>query len=128
MLALLSLSACGGDTANYPDEFVGFDKVSKSYTFDRQAENQEISVKIIAASKSREDRKAVLNIRWNPMKKPVAKLIDTEVVIPANKKSATARIRVLPKQIKQHETLHVICSPKDGKAKQSQLVLKLAVK
>lgn len=128
MLAMLSLSACSDNNAKYPDEYLGFDKVNDSYTFDKQTEEKEIGIKIIAAQKSEKDREVKLTGKWKPGAQGVFRLIDTKVVIPAKKKSATARILVFPKRIKQSEEIRIICSPQDTEAKQTQLTLKLVAK
>lgn len=128
LFALLCLGACNDSHANYPKEYVGFDKIVESHTINRQAEEQDISIKIIAIEKSERDREVVLSGRWKPGKQPAFKLVDTRITIPAKKKSATARVLIYPKQIKHTEEMYIICTPGDKEVKQSQLKLKLVVK
>ncbi|MCD8184401.1 MAG: hypothetical protein LUE99_16485 [Bacteroides sp.] len=128
LFTLLSLSACDDNHANYPKEYVGFDKTIEKYIFNSQAEEQDISIKIIAAEKSGKDREVALSGHWKPGKQSVFKLLDRTVVIPAKKKAATARIRVYPKPIKRTEEIRIVCAPKDTEVKQSQLTLELAIK
>lgn len=126
-ITLLSLSACSGSSNDYPETYVGFEQRAADYTFDKQTEEKDISVTIIAAEKSDRDREVKLSARWNPMRQPVFRLVDTQVVIPAKKKSATARIRVFPKQMKRNEEISLICSPQSEDAKQSLLTIRLKI-
>lgn len=128
LLFLLCLSACSNSNDKYPDGYVGFDKIKEDYTLDKKLDEQEISVKIIAADKKDVDREVSLKGQWNPEEKPVFKLLDTKVVIPAKKKSATARILIYPKKIKNSSEIDLICSPNDKEIKQSRLTLKLVAK
>ena len=50
------LAACGNDNSNYPEEYVGFDKATKNYSFDKNKDTDEFEIKIIAAEKKNEDR------------------------------------------------------------------------
>lgn len=43
-------------------------------------------------------------------------------------KSATARIRIYPKMIKNSSEIYLICTPDDKEVKQSQLTLQLVAK
>lgn len=128
LLALLSLSACSNNDSKYPDEYVGFNKVKEDYSLDKKLDEYDINIKIIAAEKKDADREVNLTVRLKPGEKATSKLVDTKVVIPAKKKSATARLRVYPKKIKSTEEILLICSPKDKESKQSQLTLKLVTK
>lgn len=128
MLFLLCLSACSNSNDKYPNEYVGFDKIKENYTLDKKTDEQDISIKIIAADKKDVDREVKLTGKWNPAEKPVFKLLDTKVVILAKKKSATARIRIYPKMINNSSDIYLICTPNDKEVKQSQLALQLVVK
>lgn len=128
LLFLLCLSACGDSNDKYPDGYIGFDKTKEDYSLDKKVDEQDISIKIIAADKKDVDREVSLTGKWNPGEKAVFKLLDTKVVIPAKKKSATARIRVYPKMIKNSSEIYLVCSPNDKEVKQSRLALKLVVK
>ena len=128
LLAVLCLSACSDSKSNYPGEYVGFEKMTATYTFSKTAEDQDISIKIIAAEKQDKDREVTLAGKWKPGEQPAFRLMDTKVIIPAKKKSATARIRFFPRQMKQNTEVRIICSPKDKNVEQTQLTLKLVVK
>ena len=128
LFALLGLSGCENNHGDYPKEYIGFDKTIESYTVNRQVEEQEIDIKIIAIEKSQKDREVTLKGNRKPGAKPIFKLVDTRIIIPAKKKSTTARIRIYPKQIKRSEKIYIICTPKNKEVKQSQLTLKLVVK
>ncbi len=128
LLVLLCLSACSNSNDKYPNEYVGFDKIKENYTLDKKTDEQDINIKIIAADKKNVDREVKLMGKWNPGEKAVFKLLDTKVVIPAKKKSATARIRIYPKMIKNSSEIYLICTPNDKEVKQSQLTLQLVTK
>lgn len=128
LLALLCLSACSDNDANYPNEYIGFNEGRKEYTVDKTKDEQEISVKVIAAGKKDSDREATLTYRAIPGKGVPYKLLDKQVVIPAKKKSATVRICIYPKQIKKNEEIHLVCMPKDKDVKQTLLTIKLVTK
>ncbi|WP_418696258.1 hypothetical protein [Bacteroides sp.] len=128
LLALLSLSACNDNNVKYPDEYVGFSKRSDDYVFDKTTKEEDISIKIIAAKKSNVDREVAISCSWKPGTQPSLRLLDTKVIIPAKKKSATARIRVFPNKMKQNEEIRVICSPRDTEVKQTQLLITLVAK
>ena len=53
---LFILAACSENNSNYPEEYVGFDKTTKNYSFDRSKDVEEFDIKIIAAEKKKEDR------------------------------------------------------------------------
>ena len=125
---MLSLSACSNDKADYPSEYVGFEKIRATYTFDKATEEQDISIKIIAAEKKDKDREVTLAGKWRPGEQPAFRLLDTKVIIPAKKKAANARIRFFPKLMKQKTEIRIICSPNDKDVKQTQITLKLETK
>lgn len=128
LVVLLSASACDGTDDKYPKEYVGFDKAIETYTFKKNADEQDISIKIIAAKKSEKDREMTFIGKGKPGTQAVFKMLDTKATIPAKKKSATVRVRIYPKLIDKNEEIRIICSPNDKDVKQSQLTLKLVVK
>ena len=50
---LFILAACSENNSNYPEEYVGFDKTTKNYSFDRSKDVEEFDIKIIAAEKKK---------------------------------------------------------------------------
>ena len=58
---LFILAACSENNSNYPEEYVGFDKTTKNYSFDRSKDVEEFDIKIIAAEKKKEDREVLIN-------------------------------------------------------------------
>ena len=103
-------------------------KVSKVTPSTGKSAEQDINIKIITAEKSSKDREVTLSSHWKPGTQPAFKLLDTQIIIPAKKKSATARIRIYPKQIKRTQEIRIICTPKDKEIKRSQLTIKLFLK
>lgn len=137
-LSLFLLGACAKNE-HYPDKYVGFAKKNQTLKFNKADEEKEVSFKIIATEKKDEDREVALsclwdsrnrgnNNRWGTQRKAVCKLLDTKVVIPARKKSATVRLRVFPKRIDEKEVVRIVCSTNDKEVKPSQLTLQLTTK
>lgn len=125
---LFILSACSKNDSNYPNEYVGFEKSIMNYTLDKNIDEKEISLKIIAAEKKNVDREVVIMGKWKPGEDPAFRLLDTEAVIPARKKSASIRVRFYPKKIKYKKEILLVCTPKYKDAKQTQIALRLSVK
>lgn len=127
LCAVLCLSACDNSGSDYPAEYIGFKEIKETYTFSKAEEEKEVSLKIIAAEKKETDREVRLEGRSKPGEEPAFRLLDTKVVIPAKKKSATARLRLYPNRMKKHTEVRIICTPSDKEVKQTQLTLKLTV-
>ena len=58
---LFILAACSNNSSSYPEEYVGFEKATKNYSFDKNKDTEEFDVKIIAAEKKNEDREVLIN-------------------------------------------------------------------
>lgn len=58
LFALLGLSGCENNHGDYPKEYIGFDKTIESYTVNRQVEEQDIDIKIIAIEKSQKEQRS----------------------------------------------------------------------
>lgn len=56
---LFILAACSENNSNYPEEYVGFDKTTKNYSFDRSKDVEEFDIKIIAAEKKKKTGKSL---------------------------------------------------------------------
>ena len=89
---LFILAACSENNSNYPEEYVGFDKTTKNYSFDRSKDVEEFDIKIIAAEKKKEDREVLINGVSMPGQTVVFSIEDKKVIIPAKKKSANLRV------------------------------------
>ena len=83
---LFILAACSENNSNYPEEYVGFDKTTKNYSFDRSKDVEEFDIKIIAAEKKKEDREVLINGVSMPGQTVVFSIEDKKVIIPAKKK------------------------------------------
>ena len=125
---LLILAACGNDNSNYPQEYVGFDKATKNYSFDREKDMEEFDVKIIAAEKKNEDREVLINGVGMPGQGTVFSIEDKKVIIPAKKKSANLRVKIFPKRIKGKAEFRIVCTPQDKEAKKTQITVHLEPK
>lgn len=126
MLALLSLSACDSQN-DYPNDYIGFGRKTESYTLSKQEEERDIDIRIIAGSKSEKEREVALSTNRRPDAPEAFRLLDRRIIIPAHKKTATARIRVYPKKLRKREYIVLLCSPKDKDIQQTQLTLQLLV-
>lgn len=92
---LFILAACSNNSSSYPEEYVGFEKATKNYSFDKNKDTEEFDVKIIAAEKKNEDREVLINGINMPGKAAIFSIEDKTVIIPAKKKSANLRVKIL---------------------------------
>lgn len=60
LTACLSLFSCNNDNDNYPKDYVGFEKSTRTVECDKNQSESELQVKIIATDKSKEDRTVLL--------------------------------------------------------------------
>lgn len=125
---LFILAACSENNSNYPEEYVGFDKTTKNYSFDRSKDVEEFDIKIIAAEKKKEDREVLINGVSMPGQTVVFSIEDKKVIIPAKKKSANLRVKIYPKKIKNKAEFRIVCIPQDKKAKRTQITVYLQPK
>ena len=51
----LSLFSCNNDNDNYPKDYVGFEKSTRTVECDKNQSESELQIKIIATDKSKED-------------------------------------------------------------------------
>lgn len=124
----LSLFSCNNDNDNFPKDYVGFEKTTRTVECDKNQSDSDLQIKIIAADKSKEDRTVLLTIPSSaPGQAPIIKLTENKVTIKAGQKSATTTIKVYPKQMvlkQQHITLS--CTPqwKEGSSSKLTILLK----
>ena len=123
---LFILAACGNDNSNYPQEYVGFDKATKNYSFDKNKDTDEFEIKIIAAEKKNEDREVLINGINLPGQPAVFSIEDKKVIIPAKKKSANLRVKIFPKRIKNKAEFRIVSIPQDKEAKKTQITVYLS--
>ena len=123
---LFILAACGNDNSNYPQEYVGFNKATKNYSFDKNKDTDEFEIKIIAAEKKNEDREVLINGINLPGQAAVFSIEDKKVIIPAKKKSANLRVKIFPKRIKNKAEFRIVSIPQDKEAKKTQITVYLS--
>ena len=104
---LFILAACSENNSNYPEEYVGFDKTTKNYSFDRSKDVEEFDIKIIAAEKKKEDREVLINGVSMPGQTVVFSIEDKKVIIPAKKKSANLHVKIYPKKTTDPNNLNL---------------------
>lgn len=124
-VTLLILAACSENNSNYPDEYVGFDKVKVNLSFDRTKDSQVISVKVIAAEKKDKDREVRITGILLPEEESVYSIANNKLIIPAKKKSASLQIKIFPKKIKKQKEIRLVCTPQSKDAKKTQLIIRL---
>lgn len=124
-VTILTLAACSENNSNYPDEYVGFDKVKVNFSFDRTKDSQEISVKVIAAEKKDKDREVRITGILLPEEESVYSITNNKLIIPAKKKSAGLQIKIFPKKIKKQKEIRLVCTPQSKDAKKTQLIIRL---
>ena len=134
IIALSTLSACG-ENEHYPQQYLGFKHTYREFTFPKTEDTHDIIVTVIATEKSDKDRKVTITSQWNagggswkPSKEAIFQLLDKNITIQAQKKSAEVRLRIFPRRIKQSETVYLTCKPQDRDIHSTQITLKLNIK
>lgn len=125
---LLTLAACSDNNSGYPKEYVGFEKSSLNYSFDKSKETEVFNVKIIAAEKNNEDREVLVNGVNKPGATAFFKIKEKKVIIPAKKKSATLQVTIFPKRIAGKADFRIVCDPKSKDGKKTQIIVHLSPK
>lgn len=128
LTACLSLFSCNNDNDNYPKNYVGFEKSTRTVECDKNQSESELQIKIIATDKSKEDRTVLLATPALPAgQAPIMKLTETKVTIKAGQKSATTTIKLYPKKMvlkQQNITLSCIPQWKEGSVSKLTILLK----
>ena len=63
LTACLSLFSCNNDNDNYPKNYVGFEKSTRTVECDKNQSESELQIKIIATAKSIIDKHVILEIK-----------------------------------------------------------------
>lgn len=128
LTACLSLFSCNNDNDNYPKDYVGFEKSTRTVECDKNQSESELQIKIIATDKSKEDRTVLLATPALPAgQAPIMKLTETKVTIKAGQKSATTTIKLYPKKMvlkQQNITLSCTHQWKEGSVSKLTILLK----
>ena len=123
---LFILAACSNNSSSNPEEYVGFEKATKNYSFDKNKDTEEFDVKIIAAEKKNEDREVLINGINMPGKAAIFSIENKTVIIPAKKKSANLRVKIYPKRVTDKAEFRIVCTPKDKEGKKTQITIHLS--
>ena len=128
LTACLSLFSCNNDNDNYPKDYVGFEKSTRTVECDKNQSESELQIKIIATDKSKEDRTVLLATPALPAgQAPIMKLTETKVTIKAGQKSATTTIKLYPKKmVLKQQNITLACTPqwKEGSVSKLTILLK----
>lgn len=124
----LSLFSCNNDNDNYPKDYVGFEKSTRTVECDKNQSESELQIKIIATDKSKEDRTVLLATPALPAgQAPIMKLTEAKVTIKAGQKSATTTIKLYPKKmVLKRQNITLSCTPqwKEGSVSKLTILLK----
>ena len=64
----LCFTACENGNNSYPKEYLGFEKKAQDFSYQQNAEETELQVKIVASDKPSEDRMALITQTARPPK------------------------------------------------------------
>ena len=110
----LSLFSCNNDNDNYPKDYVGFEKSTRTVECDK--------------NQSKEDRTVLLAPPALPAgQAPIMKLTEAKVTIKAGQKSATTTIKLYPKKmVLKQQNITLSCTPqwKEGSVSKLTILLK----
>ena len=124
----LSLFSCNNDNDNFPKDYVGFEKSTRTIECDKNQSESELQIKIIAADKSKEDRTVLLTTPALPAgQATIMKLTENKVTIKAGQKSAMTTIKFYPqKMILKQQNVTLSCTPqwKEGGISKLTILLK----
>ena len=123
----LSLFSCNNDNDNYPKDYVGFEKSTRTVECDKNQSESELQIKIIATDKSKEDRTVLLATPALPAgQAPIMKLTEAKVTIKAGQKSATTTIKLYPKKmVLKQQNITLSCTPQWKEDSVSKLTILL---
>lgn len=84
----LCFTACENGNNSYPKEYLGFEKKAQDFSYQKNAEETELQVKIVAADKTSEDRIVFIESPARPTKPgsssaPFYKIKDNKITIKA---------------------------------------------
>lgn len=122
---LFILTACGESNSNYPKDFIGFDKATRNYAYDKSKDSEEFDVKIIAADKEDRDRVVLITGIDMPGKGNIFSVQEKRIIIPAKKKAAYVHVTIYPKRIKGKGEFRLVCTPQEKDAKKTQITIML---
>ena len=89
----LCFTACENGNNSYPKEYLGFEKKAQDFSYQKNAEETELQVKIVAADKTSEDRIVFIESPARPTKPgsssaPFYKIKDNKLCIDFKDKNA----------------------------------------
>ena len=126
VIMITTKRGASGDVKVDYDGYVGFEKATKNYSFDKNKDTEEFDVKIIAAEKKNEDREVLINGINMPGKAAIFSIENKTVIIPAKKKSANLRVKIYPKRVTDKAEFRIVCTPKDKEGKKTQITIHLS--
>ena len=96
----LSLFSCNNDNDNFPKDYVGFEKSTRTIECDKNQSESELQIKIIAADKSKEDRTVLLTttIKFYPQKMILKQQNVTLSCTPQWKEGGISKLTILLKR------------------------------
>lgn len=133
LFTALCVVACSDNKSDYPKNYLGFERSTENYTYDKKEREIEYTVKIIAVNKEKEDRTVTIESpqKINRPGLPSADFFRIEtpkIMIKANHNSAHATIRIFPEKIGINDYIRLTCRPTDKKGETSSLSIRLLKK
>lgn len=122
----LHLIACSNDNDNFPKGYVGFEHSTETVECKGSQSEHELTIKIVATDKSKEDRTVALSIPSWTTKQAVVQLTEKTVTIKAGKKSATTVVKIHPQQmVLDEQNITLSCTPQWEENGISKLIIKV---
>ena len=95
----LCFTACENGNNSYPKEYLGFEKKAQDFSYQKNAEETELQVKIVAADKTSEDRIVFIESPARPTKPgsssaPFYKIKDNKITIKGGSKQENTSVRL----------------------------------
>lgn len=122
------LYACSNKSDNYPEGYVGFKQSKLLEEHDKELAEYDLSIAIIATSKSKEDRTVSLSIPAPTSgQAAIISLTESQVTIKAGSKSATTVVKVFPNRMTfKQQNITLSCTPqwKEGTTSRLTILLK----
>lgn len=122
------LYACSNKSDNYPEGYVGFKQSKLLEEHDKELAEYDLSIAIIATSKSKEDRTVLLSTPAPTSgQAAIISLTESQVTIKAGSKSATTVVKVFPNRMTfKQQNVTLSCTPqwKEGTTSRLTILLK----
>ena len=118
----LCFTACENGNNSSPKEYLGFEKKAQDFSYQKNAEETELQVKIVFIESPARPTKP------GSSSAPFYKIKDNKITIKGGSKSAKATILVYPRKVGTNEYIQLICRPQNGKSETTKMSIRLVKK